>query len=286
MDPPLQGSPNDFDTVPHKDLSVLQLSFTSVLKIGFIKLVNLNYTSTCTICFQLMHCVKTLDNLRLFIYGDQACYGWWQYLHGSLVIPTLMMFPLSSGISLDLLKEGYISTTSFVSASVIPFYSISLLLKKVFGGLDKRVYTKDDELYVQHVLVNEETLFNFDRRYLLRWPLIQLYRNLAIVFINIFVLNPFYRCLLYVVVMFLFFTHDVHRMPYKHPSLNILQMISSSLLIIVATCNIPAPISMMGDVSAVPDMVKFLHGFKLVEMSSLMAMPSSVLGIIVWDKFR
>ena len=265
---------------------LLKLSFTSQLKLGFIKLVNLNYTSVCTICFQLTHCVEVQDNLHLFIYGDQACYVWWQYLLGFLVIPTLLMFPPSAGVSLDLLKEGYISTAAFVTASVMPFYSIYLLLKKVLCGLDRKIYSQEDELYIRHVMFNEETLFKFDRRYPVRWPVIQLYRNLLIVFAKIFILNPFYRCLFYVVLLLVFFTHDVQRKPYKNSQLNRSQMLSSSLLILFTLCNIPASISSIGDVVEVPGMIKFIHRLKIVEIFLLAALPVSVVGFIVWSKLR
>ena len=205
---------------------------------------------------------------------------------GFLVNPILLMFPLSSGLSLDLLKEGTISTKSFIVASVLPFYSIFLIIKRMFGSLERKIFSKDDELYIQRVLINEETLFNIDDRHLFRWPVIQLYRNLLIVFVNIFILNPFYRCLTYVLLLFIFFTHDIHRMPYKHLSLNRLQKLSSLFLILVTLCNIPTSISMMGDVTQVPDMIQTIHGLKLVEMSLLLALPLLAVGSIAWDKIR
>ena len=137
----------------------------------------------------------------------------------------------------------------------------------------------------QNILENEESLFHSDFHFV-RWPVFQLYRNLVVVVINIFVLNPFYRCSVYVLVFLVFFTQDVYAMPYKHPFLNRLQMLSSSFLLLFTVSNIPASISFMGDIMAVPDMDNALDGLKYLQILMVGLIPFSLVGWKGWEFYK
>ena len=50
-----------------------KLSFPSLLKIGFIKLVKLNMTSITTFAFHMVHCEEINGQLHMYLYGDQTC---------------------------------------------------------------------------------------------------------------------------------------------------------------------------------------------------------------------
>ena len=85
------------------------LSFASLSKIGFLKLLKLNFTSIATILLQLVHCGKIQGRLHLFVFADHICYSWWQWLIMMLFLPMLAMFPLSFGI-----VTSVISVTIFI----------------------------------------------------------------------------------------------------------------------------------------------------------------------------
>ena len=117
--------------------TLMLLSFSSLLKIGFVKLTKLNYTSISTFTFHMLHCVTINGSRHLYLYGDHQCYAWWQYVIMILVLPIVLLFPLSFGIALDLMKEGMISTNQFLFATVCPPYAIILRIKMKKGCLSK-----------------------------------------------------------------------------------------------------------------------------------------------------
>ena len=71
---------------------------------------------------------------------------------------------------------------------------------------------QDERICIDTILEQEETLFrtNTDG---MRWPVVQLYRNVVIVAIDTFVLNPVFKCLWFSAVFMVFFGHDWYRMP-------------------------------------------------------------------------
>ena len=259
-----------------------QLSFTSMTKIGFIKLVKLNFTSISTFTFHMIHCVSISGNLHLFVYGDQQCYNWWQQIILFGVLPVVVLFPLSFGISLNMLKERWISPTTFLLASVMPFFTIGLYVKNMTVGLNKYSPSDEDELCTKEILLLEEELFNDDGRGI-RWPVIQLYRNLLVAVLNNFVLNPIYRSMAFIPVFLFFALQDRHRMPFKNMFLNYLQIFTSASLLIINTCNTPASISKVFDLMAVSGMTEVIRALKYVEFVTLAMVPMS---LIVWKLWQ
>ena len=227
------------------------LSFQSILKIGFIKLLKLNFTSISRFTFHMIHCVAIGSQLHLYIYGDQKCYTVWQYVILFALLPIVVLFPLSFSMSLNLLKERLISTNSFLICIIIPYYTFLLYAKKLFFGLKLNVRSTEDDKCAEVILEMEEMLFKAGD-HMLRWPVVQLYHNLLVVVLNTFILNRFYMTISYFVVFVCFLLHDRYRMPYKHPYLNCLQELTSAALLIVNACAIPASTSSILDLWVVP----------------------------------
>ena len=140
------------------------------------------------------------------------------------LLPIVLLLPLSLGLSLNLLKEGFISTTGFLIGSVLPPYSIYMCVRKQVSGL-QTIQRGDagEQLCMEHILEMEEELFREDSEGI-RWPVVQLYRNFLIVFIDVFMRNPIYKTIGFLPVFVLFLVHDRNRTPFKHPYLNILQV--------------------------------------------------------------
>ena len=119
--------------------------------------------------------------------------------------------------ALDLLKEEHISTSTFLSACIVPLQIIWLQSKRWLNrSIRKQKRSAEEQFCIEKILDDEETLFKIDPSQN-RWPVIQLYRNLLIVILSIFILNPLYRSMAFLVMFLCFVMHDWHRMPYKHP---------------------------------------------------------------------
>ncbi len=128
----------DENGIAQQDDEEKKLSFTSILKIGFLKLVKLNCTSISTFAFNMVHCVTINNHNYLYLYADQHCWAPWQKVILFLVVPLIVLFPASFGMSLNLLKGGLITTNSFLCASVLPIYSFYLYVRKRMSRLHQR----------------------------------------------------------------------------------------------------------------------------------------------------
>ena len=148
----------------------------------------------------------------------------------------------------------------------------------------KATPTDEEKFCIERILDDEETLFRIDPSEE-RWPVIQLYRNLFIVVLSIFILNPFYRSLAFLLMFLCFLLHDWHRMPYKHPYLNIVQATSSGGLLLITACNIPSSISFMGDLTLVPNMMFVLELLETFEMCLYAVLPGSFILWKGWERY-
>ena len=224
------------------------LSFMSQLKIGFLKLFKLNFSSTMIILIQLVHCEPIRSRYHLFVSGDYICYTWWQWSIMIVFLPVLALFPLSFGMALNMLKEQRISTSTFLVSCVLPFAFY-------FRRMSKDIKNSDEEekKCVRTILEQEEELFTSESKGI-RWPVIQLYRLLVIVVLNNTIHNPIFRILLFFAIFLAFVVHDGNRKPYHHPFLNFLQRVTSACLFLVNLCSTPSSFSSVGNITSVPNM--------------------------------
>ena len=273
---PLQESTNDTQQLKNQ-----KLSFPSLLKIGFIKLIKLNCTSISTFALHMVHCVDIDQQKRLYVFGDQQCYTIWQLaiLYG--LLPIVLLFPMSFGLSLNLLKSRHISTNKFLVASVLPYYAFYLYVQKKICGISDIEFRSEEARCVEEILQMEENLFKEHEKYL-RWPVVQLYRNFIVVIMNIFILNPIYRTVCFIPLFLFFLVHDRWRKPYKHPYLNLLQCLSSGCLLVVSVCNIPSSYAVMGESMNIPHMAVVVTVLQYVEMVVYAAVP---LSMVSWKLF-
>ena len=123
------------------------------VKIGFAKLVKLNFTSISTFTFHMIHCVSIGGKLHLYLYGDLPCYTWWQQTILFGLLPVVVSFPLSVGVALNMLEERSISPTTFLLSSMIPYITFGLYVKKKTIGLCEYNPTEEDESCIQEILL-------------------------------------------------------------------------------------------------------------------------------------
>ena len=265
--------------------TVKSLPFPSIIKVGLVKLIKLNFTSTVNILLQLVHCEKIAAQFHLYIYGDFICYSWWQILIIGAALPTVALFPASLGISLDLLKKRQISVNLFLLSCGIPFVGLGLQLKKYFGTLCVKELKEEEENCTNEILQIEEELYKYDNK-VMRWPVIQLYRNLFVVILDIFILHREYKILGFLALFMIFALHDRCRMPFKHPYLNQLQVMTSVCLFLVATCSVLPAVSSFGDIMAVPQMKTCLTVSKHLEYSLYLLVPLSLPAWKIWMHFE
>ena len=233
----------------------------------------------------MINCVSVGGKLHLYLYGDLLCYTWWQQIILFAVLPVVVLFPLSFGISLNMLKERSISPTTFLFSSVMPYITFILSMKKKIVGLSKYNPSEEDERCIKEILLLEEGVFWEDDR-AVRWPIIQLYRNLLVAVLNTFILNTIYRSVVLFPVFMLFGLHDARRMPFKDIYLNYLQMLTSACLLIINACNVVPSFSIVFDVMVVSAMGDILRALKYLELVLLAIVPLSLPAWKLWEKIQ
>ena len=260
------------------------LSFPTITKLGFIKLVKLNFTSISAYTFTMINCVSINGELRLYNFGDMICYHWWQKVILGAVLPTVVLFPLSFGISLSMLKGRYISSTTFLYSSVMPLVSVVLFMKKMIFGMEICNLSEEEENCIKEILQAEEELFKECNS--VPWVVIQLYRNMVVALVNTFILNPVYKSIIMSPLFHLFGIHDARRMPYKHVFLNYLQIFTSSCLLIINACNVLPSLSIVFNLMVVPAISDILRAAKFVEMLTLISVPLTLPLWMIWEKIK
>ena len=198
------------------------------------------------------------------------------------MLPVVLIFPATFDLSLNLMKEGFISSNTLLFASVCPYYALFIYAKKHTAGLGRQNPSDDEKLCIDTILEMEEELFN-SKKALVRWPVLQLYRNFSVVIINSFILNPIYRTVFFVPVFGAFLFHDCKRMPYKHPYLNVLQCLTSGCLLIITACNIPPSMVVMTNATSVPLMKDVVLVLQYVEMLTSAIVPLSFVVWKIWE---
>ena len=256
-----------------------QLSLPSLLKIGYIKLLKLYLTSLFAFTFHMIHCVKIESHSHLYLYGDHECYSNWQYIIIFVAFPLVLLTPASFGVSINLLREGMISSNTFLLASTFPCYAMWLCIKKKLVGLHNRNSSHDERLCVAAILQMEEDLFKPNK---IHWPTVQLYRNFLVVILNSLILNPIYRSITFIPLFLVFLRHDCTRMPYKHPFLNQLQALSSSCFLVISACNFPASIVIMTNAMSVPFMGIVILALQYLEMTIYAVVPLYLVAWALW----
>ena len=92
------------------------LTFNEMLMITVIKLLKLYFTPVSTLALNLVHCVNINDSLHLFVYGEVKCYTYWQTLIFAILLPSLVLFPISFELCVRLLKKQQLSSVHFTLA--------------------------------------------------------------------------------------------------------------------------------------------------------------------------
>ena len=281
LDIVLQPDPNEINEVPMKRFT--GVSFTSMVKLTFIKLLKLYYTPVSNFALMMIHCVNILDVRKLFIYGDHVCYSGWQIAIIFIMLPSLLLFPIGLELAIRLLKKRSITSWQFMLSAMCPFFSVFLYAwKRKSRENQKDAHTAitadsgENNSFCRIILEGEEMLYKKLENRSLSWSVIQFYRTFAIATLNTFLTNPLYRLMAYNVLVAVYIIHDGIRKPYKNSYLNALPLFASASLIIVLVCNIIPAISYLVNVRTVPLIQEVVQVLGVTELIVYAAVPLSL----------
>ena len=158
-------------------------------------------------------------------------------------------------------------------------------MKMKIIGLHKHNPSDEDERCIKEILLLEEELFKEDDR-AIRWPVIQLYRNLLVAVLTTFILNTIYRSVVLLVVFGFFNLHDAYRKPFKHVYLNHLQVLTSTCLLFINGFNIVPSVSIFFDLLVISGMEHAMKVLKYLELELLAIVPLSLPAWKLWEKIN
>ena len=230
----------------------------------------------------MIHCVSVGGQLHLHLYGDLQCYTWWQQVILFALLPLIILFPLSFGISLNMLKERSMSPTTFLFALPIPYITLVLYAKKKMLGLGEYCPSEEEKRFTKKILELEEELFSEDGG-AVPWSSIQLYRNLLVVMLSTFIVNNMYRSVFLFPVFMISGLHDILRKPFEHHHHNYLQMLTSGCLLVVTSCNVIPSISIIFDVKSMSSMGRIT---KVVGCLEVLVLVVVLLFLPVWTLWK
>ena len=135
------------------------LSMSSRFKFTAIKFLKLYYTPLVVASLQMIHCVDILGVRHLYVHGPTLCYTSWQIVIFTVILPGILLFPISFELALRLLKERVISSSLFVLGSGCPYFAIFLYIKQLVKERRTRVPSTaatNDMLEEERVLTSEQ----------------------------------------------------------------------------------------------------------------------------------
>ena len=234
----------------------------------------------------MIHCVGINNSYHLFTYGELVCYTKWQIGIIAVILPGLVMFPITYELSLRMLKRRAVSSTNFIAATACPHYTLFLFVYKYQsmkqGQETISITSPQEEEFASRVLQAEEDLFCQNNRFL-NWQCVQFYRTIAMNIATIFITNPVYRFLSLVPILSVFYAHDRSRCPYKNDHLNRLQAFSTLCLLFILVCNLVASVSFIADISMVNNVSSAVRICSIVEIMLYGLVPLYFPIWKVWD---
>lgn len=216
--------------------------FPLKVKCALLRLILMAYIPLTSVNLKFINCIPINDSMYLFIYGKVKCYhNWWQYLSIFLLVFWVFPFCLSLYLSTDLLKKQKIQPAQFLKTFVFPplsfyyYYYYSMYIQNRLGHTQIISWSYSDAIERERLL---DVFGGSYRPELKKWVGMVIFRKFVLTLVCIFTINPVLR--LYILITLLIIFSIVHNrvQPYESKTLNWLESISLSLLILFAAINI------------------------------------------------
>ena len=167
----------------------------------------------------------------------------------------------------------------------MPYLTLVLCAKNKIFGLHRFDTSDEDERCIKEILLIEEELFKEDDA-AMRWPVIQLYRNLLVAVLTTFILNSIYRSVILIPLFLIFTVHDALRKPFHNIYLNYLQIMTSACLLTINACNILPSFSIIFDLSVLSAMGDIQRAQKYLELVILAIVPLTFPTWLLWERIQ
>lgn len=212
------------------------------VKCALSRLVLVTYIPITTVVLKLINCIPIGDLRYLYINGEIQCYhNWWQYVAICLLALWVIPFCVSLYISVDLLKDGDMTSRQFLITFIFPPVSFYYMLKSRYtknrpqNPTRKLPFSFTDDANRKLLLQMFAAPYKSESE---KWIGVVVLRKFMLTSASIFTINPVLR--LYILILFLAFFLILHTRirPYKSDMLNFCESVSLILLILFAAINL------------------------------------------------
>jgi len=258
------------------------------LKVATIRIIQLAYATLTTTAMTLVSCVNINGRFVLLIDGSVQCYTWWQGTIFFIIVGWVLPFPVTLMQSLVDLKKNNITYHQFVLAWIFPFpylcwsgYSWYKRWRRkrknrarsdTVDGQDDDSLAEENELgisemdqSVHEILYRMESPYKGKANHLLTeesqkyddvkvpepafWSGVLIGRRLILIVVFSFVQTPVLRLYLALTICIGYLIHHMYYQPYLNEPSNIVETISSSILIVFSSMNLFFAYSYVSDIT-------------------------------------
>ena len=256
-----QEQPTDHSTKRSSD-------FLCRLKAAYVNLMLLGYSTVAVFSFHSIHCVSVGEGVEtyLFVQASIQCYQNWQVLMIIVITLWVAPFPFVLYAGSRLLHSRRISSNQFLMIITFPPACLPLI-----SGVHKRLDLGERRCRErEHILsvLNDPFRGNSNNSDILIWEPVLIGRRLVLVLITTFILSPIMRFYPVGLFLIMFAIHDHLMKPYISMRMNLLQFISTLVLILFLLVNMFWALS--NDVDLVKNHQYFVLGEFFIYFESIL----------------
>ena len=290
------------------------IHFSVRLKVATIRIIQLAYATLTTTAMTLVSCVHINGQFVLLIDGSVKCYAWWQWNIFVVIVGWVLPFPVTLTQSLVDLKKKEITYHQFVLAWVFPlpylcwsFFTRFKHWRQIRGRTRTATTVEGDanendtfeemdsgnemDQSVRVILYRMESPYKGKSNHLTAeerskyhgdsqtpepafWSGVLIGRRLILIVVFSFVQTPVLRLYIALVICIGYLVHHMYYQPYLNTPSNIVEVISSSILIVFCSMNLFFAYSYVSDVAPEVADETLTVLFRWFEASVLVALPS------------
>ena len=220
------------------------------IKCAFLRLLLLTYIPVVTVMLKLLHCVPIGQKKHLFISGHHLCYTRWQYIIAVVFVIWIAPFCVCLYYAIDNLKRKKISLQEFFYSLVFPPMTIFFLWRNRSPRETTPTKEEKEELSVSHDESHLLMVFSEPYRSVTeKWVGVLVFRKLCLSLTSVLVVNPVVRLYTMLFLLVIFLIDHIRVQPYKNNTLNWLETICLSLLVLSSSINLFWAHSFISDIT-------------------------------------
>ena len=264
---------------PPTDYSTTKKNFLCRLKGAYVNLMLLGYSTVAVFAFQSIHCISLGEgdeNTYLFLQASVQCYQHWQVLMIIVITLWIAPFPFVLYTGCRNLHSRHVSPNQFIMIISFP-PTCPLLVWGVHRRLDLGERRDREREHILSVLNDPFRREKKNAGDILIWEHVLIGRRLVLMLTTTFILSPILRLYPVGLLLIMFTTHDHVMKPFTSNRMNLLQFISTLVLILLVMVNMFWALT--NDVDLMKNQKYFILGEFFIYLESILLISPLIIPI-------